>query len=154
MRCSQCLSENIKVLESRAHQDGRAIRRRRKCQDCDHRFTTYEREEEVQIRVEKKDGRFEDFSRDKILRSLQIACQKRPIKPAQLDRIVARIERFIQDSADRSITSRRIGDLLMEHLQGLDHVAYVRFASVYKDFADPDEFINELKNLKTTPARL
>ncbi len=84
MRCSQCLSENIKVLESRAHQDGRAIRRRRKCQDCDYRFTTYEREEEVQIRVEKKDGRFEDFSRDKILRSLQIPVKKDPLNPPSL----------------------------------------------------------------------
>lgn len=154
MRCASCQSENTKVLESRTHQDGRSIRRRRKCLKCDYRFTTYEKEETLQTRIQKKDGRFEDFSRDKILGALNIACQKRPITPEQLDQIVNKIERFIQDSGVRSVSTREIGDIIMEYLQEIDKVAYVRFASVYKDFKDAEQFIKELNELKRIHPRI
>lgn len=154
MLCASCQSDNTKVLESRTHQDGRSIRRRRKCLKCDYRFTTYEKEETLQTRIQKKDGRFEDFSRDKILGALNIACQKRPITPEQLDQIVNKIERFIQDSGVRSVTTREIGDIIMEYLQEIDKVAYVRFASVYKDFKDADQFIKELNELKSIHPRI
>jgi transcriptional repressor NrdR len=114
---------------------------------CNYRFTTYEREESFAFSVAKKDGRVEPYNRDKIFRSIQIACQKRPISYDQIDLMIARIEKQIQESGERSVPSQKLGDLIMGHLQGMDKVAYVRFASVYKDFQDPSEFMREIHSL-------
>lgn len=147
MKCSQCGSEDTKVLESRLGNEGRNIRRRRACRFCDYRFTTHEKEESFVFHVKKKAGHVEPYLREKALRSIQIACQKRPIKTEQLDFVVAYLEKQIQDLGERVVTSRQLGDLIMERLHELDLVAYVRFASVYKDFKDPNEFYTTLKAL-------
>ena len=148
MKCVRCENEDTKVLESRLSHEGRAVRRRRSCLKCNHRFTTYEREEDLVFQVKKKDGRFEEYQRDKSLRSIQIACQKRPITLDAMEAIAAGLEHSIQDEGERTVTSERLGDLIMAGLRELDHVAYVRFASVYKDFKDPEEFLAELNSLK------
>jgi transcriptional repressor NrdR len=135
------------VLESRLSHEGRSVRRRRSCVACNHRFTTYEKEEEFTFSVLKKDGTIEPYFRDKALRAIQIASQKRPITVEQMELVVAKMEKTIQETGERSVPSRRIGDLIMEHLHGLDKVAYVRFASVYKDFKDPSEFMSEIQSL-------
>ncbi len=148
MKCPICSHENTKVIESRLSHEGRSVRRRRSCLSCNHRYTTYEKEEELVFQVRKKDGRFEPFSREKVLQGLHVACQKRRISVQELDEMVARIERNLQEEGERAVDSERVGDLVMEQLRELDHVAYVRFASVYKDFKDPEEFLAELKTLK------
>ena len=147
MRCPTCSSEDTKVLESRLADSGRTVRRRRCCAACNHRFTTYEKEELPVFSIMKKDSRIEAYNRDKLFRSIQIACQKRPISYEQIDGLISRIERHIQESGERTVNSQRLGDLVMETLNTLDKVAYVRFASVYKDFQDPSEFMKEIKNL-------
>ncbi len=146
MFCPQCQNQDTKVLESRTSQDGAAIRRRRACPGCGYRFTTYEKEEELNIRIAKKDGRFEAYSRTKLLKSIHMACQKRPISPERIDSLVKAVEKELQNFG-KSITSAQLGDILIVHLKDLDHVAYVRFASVYKDFKSTDEFMQELKSL-------
>lgn len=148
MRCPKCAYDDTKVLESRLSHEGRAVRRRRSCIQCNYRFTTYEKEEIFAFSVQKKDGRVEPFSRDKVMRSIQTACQKRPVTYEQMDSVVTAMERSIQESGERTVPTQKIGDLIMQNLYRLDKVAYVRFASVYKDFKDPSEFMNEIESLQ------
>jgi transcriptional repressor NrdR len=136
-----------KVVDSRESKDGDAIRRRRECLACERRFTTYERIDEVPYMVVKKDGRREKFDRQKVLNGLLKACEKRPISMAKLSELVNRVETKVSDSPDREISTTEIGEFLMERLRDLDKIAYVRFASVYRDFQDEQAFFNELKNL-------
>ena len=147
MRCPKCGFEDTKVLESRLSEGGRSVRRRRSCVACNHRFTTYEKEEDFVFSIVKKDGRIEPFQRDKIFRSIQTACQKRPITYDQIDALIARLEKSVQESGERTVPSQKLGDLIMDILHDLDKVAYVRFASVYKDFKDPSEFMKEIRSL-------
>lgn len=125
------------------------MRRRRMCcaEGCNHRFTTYEKEEDIALQVKKKDGTFQPFSRTKVVKAMQVACIKRPVSLNDIESVVARIERQIQDVGERIIDSQVIGDMVMEHLKKIDQVAYVRFASIYKDFKDPDAFRAELEGL-------
>jgi transcriptional repressor NrdR len=136
------------VLESRLSHEGRAVRRRRSCTACNYRFTTYEKEEAFAFSVAKKDGRIEPYSREKVMRSIQTACQKRPVTFEQIDSLITGMERAIQEAGERTVPTQKIGDLLMNGLHRLDKVAYVRFASVYKDFKDPSEFMNEVEALR------
>lgn len=147
MKCPQCAFEDTKVLESRLSHEGRSVRRRRSCVQCNHRFTTYEKEEEFSFQIIKKDGRVEPYLRAKATMSLQIACSKRPISMVQIEEMLDRLERSIQELGERTVPSQKLGDMIMEKLHEMDKVAYVRFASVYKDFKDPDEFLAELKGL-------
>ena len=147
MHCGQCQSDDTKVLESRLSTDGKSVRRRRVCRHCSHRFTTYEKEEALEIHVKKKDGHIEPYSREKALRSIQIACRKRKIKIEEVAFMLRRIEVALQELGERVISSRQLGDLIMASLSELDQVAYIRFASVYKDFKNPGEFYAVLKSL-------
>jgi transcriptional repressor NrdR len=135
------------VVDSRESKEGDAIRRRRECLACERRFTTYERIDEVPYMAIKKDGRREKFDRQKVLGGLLKACEKRPISMARLSELVNRVEAKVSDSPDREISTTEIGEFLMEGLRELDKIAYVRFASVYRDFQDEEAFFNELKNL-------
>jgi transcriptional repressor NrdR len=146
--CPKCGHEDTKVLESRMSNEGRSIRRRRSCFGCNYRFTTYEKEEDLQMQVEKKNRSFEGFAREKVVKAIQAACIKRPISLSDIEAIVAKIERRLHEEGERVVSSQKIGDLTMECLKNLDHVAYVRFASIYKDFKDPEEFRAELEDLK------
>jgi transcriptional repressor NrdR len=148
LRCPYCGHLESKVLDSRAAGDGDAIRRRRECLSCARRFTTYERLEETVLLVVKKDGRREPFERGKILAGLRKACEKRPIPAATLEDVVGRIERDLRNGADHEIPSAAIGERIMRELRGIDEVAYVRFASVYREFKDLDTFREELARLK------
>jgi transcriptional repressor NrdR len=136
-----------RVIDSRLSKDGDLIRRRRECSHCQRRFTTYERVEETLPLVIKKDGRRELFDRGKILTGLQKACEKRPISVTVLEKMIERIEQRLQESGEREVLSREIGEQIMQELQNLDEVAYVRFASVYRSFKDVNEFMNEVKEL-------
>jgi len=136
-----------RVIDSRLSKDGDLIRRRRECSHCQRRFTTYERVEETLPLVIKKDGRRELFERGKILNGLQKACEKRPISVTVLEKLIERIEQRLQESGEREILSREIGELIMLELQNLDEIAYVRFASVYRSFKDVNEFMSEVKEL-------
>ena len=136
-----------RVIDSRLSKDGDMIRRRRECSHCQRRFTTYERVEETLPLVIKKDGRREIFDRGKILAGLQRACEKRPISVTVLEKLIERIEQRLQDIGEREVHSREIGEQIMQELQSLDEVAYVRFASVYRSFKDVNEFMNEVKEL-------
>ncbi|MFY9226416.1 MAG: transcriptional regulator NrdR [Blastocatellia bacterium] len=153
MKCPYCNSLFDKVIDSRESQEGEVIRRRRECTDCNRRFTTYERLEQLPYMVIKKDGRREPFDRNKVLSGLLKACEKRPVSPNKLEEITNEIERFVQESKERERPTTKIGELLMRRLKTLDKVAFVRFASVYKDFKDVTEFMNELKSLTQTTAR-
>jgi transcriptional repressor NrdR len=144
MQCSTCKQDNDRVVDSRLCSDGAAIRRRRECLSCGRRFTTYERAEVATRIVTKKDGRREPFSRDKVLRGLRTACQKRPISEDQLARIADRIEAEVFGDSDREVPSTEIGEKVIEELKALDKVAYVRFASVYREFTDVGEFVEAL----------
>ena len=137
--------DNDRVIDSRACQDGFAIRRRRQCLKCKRRYTTYERIEESAIKVVKKDGSRVPFSRDKIKCGLERACWKRPISDRDIDRTVSGIENDVYSSFESEIDSRRLGELVMDHLRELDEVAFVRFASVYRQFADAGDFVDELR---------
>lgn len=148
MRCPQCHNEDTKVLESRMNNDGRSVRRRRSCVQCNYRFTTYEKEEEFVFQIRKRDGRVEPYQRDKAARSIQLACQKRPVTIDQIEDLLLRLERKIQEDGERVIPSQKLGEMILESLHEMDKVAYVRFASVYKDFQDPQQFMNELKSLR------
>jgi len=139
-----------KVVDSRETKEGDTIRRRRECLGCERRFTTYERIDEVPYMVVKKDGRREKFDRQKVLGGLLKACEKRPVSTARLADLVNRVESKVSDSPDREISTIDIGEFLMESLRELDKIAYVRFASVYRDFQDEQAFFNELKNLLKT----
>ncbi|MDH4099658.1 MAG: transcriptional regulator NrdR [Nitrospirota bacterium] len=153
MRCPFCAHLEDKVVDSRLSKDGDAIRRRRECLQCERRYTTYEHIEDVLPLVVKKDGRREPFDRLKIFHGLQKACEKRPVSTATLDATTDEIERDLQDLPDREVSSSWIGEKIMEKLRSLDQVAYVRFASVYREFKDINEFMNELAGiLKKTEA--
>jgi transcriptional repressor NrdR len=147
LNCPFCGHLNDKVIDSRESKEGDAIRRRRQCLACDRRFTTYERIDEVPYMVIKKDGRREKFDRQKVLAGLLKACEKRPVSMGRLSELVDRVEAKVTDSADREISTIDIGEMLMETLRSLDKIAYVRFASVYRDFQDEEAFFNELKSL-------
>jgi transcriptional repressor NrdR len=150
MRCPFCGHQKDKVVDSRETGSGDAIRRRRECLDCGRRFTSYERVEEIPFLVVKKDGRREPFDRRKLLAGLHRACEKRPIPAKALDAIADEVEQMMQDSPDREVEARVIGELVMARLKELDKVAYVRFASVYRQFEDVQEFMAELKDLLET----
>lgn len=147
MRCPSCSQLEDRVVDSREAQEGLTTRRRRECLACGRRFTTYERIEDVLPQVVKKDGRREAFARRKIVEGLQRACQKRPVSNEAIDALVAAIERRVQELGEREVTSHVVGEAVMERLRELDQVAYVRFASVYRAFADVGQFMNELAGL-------
>lgn len=147
MRCPQCNFEESKVIDSRPAEEGLAIRRRRECLRCEHRFTTFERVAENPIIVIKADGSSEAYERQKLLRGLLIACAKRPISPDQIEDLINSIERSLRKSQKSEIRSRDLGEMALARLAKLDHVAYIRFASVYKDFKTADEFSRALKDL-------
>lgn len=149
MKCPFCSHLDDKVIDSREVRAGNSIRRRRECLKCGRRFTTYERIDEIPYMVIKKDGRREKFDRQKILVGLLKACEKRPVPVGKLEMIVNEAEAFVSGAPDRERTTSEIGELLMSKLKKLDKVAYVRFASVYLDFKDVKEFMNELKGLLT-----
>ena len=152
MRCPFCKVDDDKVIDSRASSDGFAIRRRRECVDCGRRFTTYERIEESPLRVIKKEGVREPFDRRKILFGLMKACEKRPIPLADLEEITENIQNHILEVYEAEVPVQFIGELVMDALKGVDQVAYVRFASVYREFKDINEFMDELKGMLTSPA--
>ena len=145
MKCPFCRVDNDRVIDSRACQDGFSIRRRRRCLACKRRYTTYERIEEVAIKVVKKDGSRVPFSREKIKQGLERACWKRPISDRDVERTVSAIENDVYTSFDNEIESKRLGELVMDHLRDLDEVAFVRFASVYRQFSDAEDFVEELR---------
>lgn len=147
MRCPFCKHDDTKVTDSRATDDGRAIRRRRECQACNRRFTTYEMVEEVPLYVIKKDGSRQLFDRNKILNGLLRACNKRRVTRQQLDDIVLKVERNIRNTLAQEVPSVKIGEIILAELRNIDAVAYIRFASVYRQFGDLDSFMEELKSL-------
>jgi len=151
MKCPFCGHPEDKVVDSREGKEHQAIRRRRECLGCKRRFTTYERVDEIPYMVVKKDGRREKFDRQKILAGLLRACEKRPVSMAKMEEVVNQAEALVIDAQDREVSSREIGELVMTRLRELDKVAYVRFASVYLEFKDVKEFMDELKELLRAP---
>lgn len=147
VRCPFCSHPDTRVLDSRATDEGQAIRRRRECLQCGERFTTYERVEVTPIVVVKRDGRREPFDRQKVLRGLLLACTKRPVSLAALETLVTDVERELERRGEREVSSQDIGELVMEKLRTLDDVAYVRFASVYRQFGDVQRFREELDRI-------
>ena len=147
MKCPFCSDLDNKVMDSRLSKDGNIIRRRRECMECHRRFTTYERIEEILPSVVKKDGRREPFDRSKILNGIKKACEKRPVSINVIENIVDEIEREFQDSGEKEIKGSDIGEKVMKALNGLDPVAYVRFASVYREFKDVSDFMVEVRQL-------
>ncbi len=147
MICPFCGFREDRVIDSRESREGDVIRRRRQCLSCERRFTTYERTDEIPYMVVKKDGRREKFDRQKVLAGLLKACEKRPVSMARLAELVDEVEAKIVDNADRELSTTQIGEILMGRLANLDKIAYVRFASVYRDFQDVETFFNELRNL-------
>jgi transcriptional repressor NrdR len=147
MICPFCGHRHDRVIDSRESKEGEVIRRRRQCLACERRFTTYERIDEVPYVVVKKDGRREKFDRQKVLAGLLKACEKRPVAMARLAEIVDSVESRLAESADRELSTMEIGEMLIERLRVLDKIAYVRFASVYRDFQDVEDYLCELKNL-------
>ena len=153
MRCPFCGHIEDKVVDSRETREGDAIRRRRECLSCARRFTSYERVEEVPVVVVKKDGRRESFELQKLMKGLNLACQKRPVPFSRLEEVVKEIQTRLVERPDREIRSRDLGEMVMDELKGLDQVAYVRFASVYRDFKDLPDFVRALEALaKGAPA--
>ena len=147
MKCPFCGHDEDRVIDSRSTEEGMAIRRRRECLKCQGRFTSYERVETHPLIVIKQDGRREPFDRQKVLSGIRKACQKRPISTQQIEEIVSEIEKVLSDRMKREVDSTEIGGLIMERLQELDQVAYVRFASVYRRFEDASDFVKEVKGL-------
>ncbi|MCS6294600.1 MAG: transcriptional repressor NrdR [Nitrospira sp.] len=147
MKCPFCDDVEDKVVDSRMAKEGEVIRRRRECLSCKRRYTTYERVEETMPAVVKKDGRREPFDRSKIVSGLKKACEKRPISTATIETVTDRIEKRIQDMGETEIVSTAVGEEVMKELSQLDQVAYVRFASVYREFKDIDQFMEEIKSL-------
>jgi transcriptional repressor NrdR len=145
MRCPFCRVDNDRVIDSRASQDGFAIRRRRECLACKRRYTTYEKLEEPALKVVKKDGLRMPFERDKVKRGLEKACYKRPVSDEQIEALVSAIENDVLAEVDSEVETRRLGELVMQRLRELDQVAYVRFASVYREFKDVQDFVDELE---------
>ncbi|GAB5548522.1 MAG: transcriptional regulator NrdR [Sandaracinaceae bacterium] len=147
MKCPFCGTLDNRVIDSRLSQGGEVTRRRRECEGCDRRYTTYERVEQVLPYVIKKDGRREPFDRMKILAGLRRACEKRPVSAEQLEQLVDRIERAMVETGEKEVPSSQVGERIMDGLRDLDQVAYVRFASVYRSFKDIHEFMAELSHL-------
>ena len=147
MKCPFCGHKEDKVIDSRSSEEGRSIRRRRECLSCKRRFTTYENIEETSLMVIKKDGRREAFDRKKILAGIQKACEKRPISMQEIESLADKVEHTLQSKFEKEVDASQIGELLMELLYDLDEVAYVRFASVYRQFKDINQFMKELKGL-------
>lgn len=147
MRCPSCQNNNTRVLDSRPVDDSRSIRRRRECEKCGYRFTTFEKVEEIPLIVVKKEGTREEFSREKILRGLIKACEKRPVALKDLEDITFEVEKELRGNGVSEIKSDEIGEMVMDRLAKIDEVAYVRFASVYRQFKDINVFIDELKEL-------
>jgi transcriptional repressor NrdR len=148
VRCPFCGNTEDRVVDSRESREGDVIRRRRECTRCDRRFTSYEKIELLPFQVVKRDQRREPYEREKLMRGLQIACRKRAVPQQELERIADRIERTMNDSGEREISSQKIGTMVMQQLRELDPVAYVRFASVYRRFEDVEAFVKELHTLK------
>jgi transcriptional repressor NrdR len=148
MRCPFCGNTEDRVVDSRESREGDVIRRRRECTRCDRRFTSYEKIEHLPFQVVKRDQRREPYEREKLMRGLQIACRKRAVPQQELEQIADRIERAMNDSGEREISSLQIGTMVMQQLRELDAVAYVRFASVYRRFEDVEAFVKELHQLK------
>jgi transcriptional repressor NrdR len=151
MRCPKCGCQDDKVIDSRASREGATIRRRRECIGCGYRFTTYEEVERAGLAVMKRDGRREDFSKEKLLSGLKKACQKRPVSPKVIEDLVDRIVNEITDKYEREVPAEAIGKLVMEGLRAIDEVAYVRFASVYRRFQEATDFVHEVKKLESKP---
>jgi transcriptional repressor NrdR len=147
MKCPFCGNEEDKVIDSRTSQEGRSVRRRRECEKCGKRFTTYEYVENVSLTVVKNDGRREDFDRQKLQRGIELACNKRPISLKKITSLVDETEEELQGLSKKEVSSKEIGELVMKKLKDLDEVAYVRFASVYHKFKDINEFLAELQGL-------
>ena len=147
MRCPFCDNQETKVIDSRPTEDGHAIRRRRECERCSRRFTTYEKVEEVILMVVKKDGSREAFDRRKIMNGIIKACEKRPVTVATIENMVDQIERGLNKMMEKEIDSSFIGELIMDQLKDVDQVAYVRFASVYRQFTDVNTFVAEIEKL-------
>jgi len=147
MKCPFCAEIDNKVIDSRLSKDGTVIRRRRECLICGRRFTTYEHIEEIPVMIVKKDGRREVFSREKVRSGLQKACQKRDISINVIDEFLDELERDLREAGEKEISSNKIGEKVMVKLHEIDDVAYVRFASVYREFKDVNDFVSELKNL-------
>lgn len=147
MTCPFCSHNEDKVIDSRESKEGALIRRRRECLGCSRRFTTYERIDEIPYMVVKKDGRREKFDRQKVMTGLLKACEKRPVSMSKLAAIIDDVETILAESAERELSTTEIGEQLMSRLSGLDKIAYVRFASVYRDFQDVEAFLDELKGL-------
>ena len=147
MKCPFCLDDEDKVIDSRSSNEGKSVRRRRECSKCKKRFTTYEYVEEVPLMVIKKDGRRESFDRNKIISGILKACEKRPVSVEKVEALVDRVEKELQKSFDKEVKAQVVGELVMDTLHKLDEVAYVRFASVYRQFKDINQFMKELKDL-------
>jgi transcriptional repressor NrdR len=147
MRCPFCENLDTRVIDSRPTEEGHAIRRRRECDNCSRRFTTYEKVEEMTFMVIKKDGSREAFDRNKVLNGIIKACEKRPVPIASIEKIVDEIERGLNNMMEKEVESKLIGEVIMEHLKELDEVAYVRFASVYRQFKDVNTFVAEIEKL-------
>jgi transcriptional repressor NrdR len=147
VKCPHCDFKNTKVLDSRPIEEGRSIRRRRECESCQFRFTTFERIEEVPLIVVKKEGTREEYSREKLMRGLIRACEKRPVALEQIENIALEIEKELRNRGTSEVQSNEIGEMVMDRLVDVDEVAYVRFASVYRQFKDISVFLNELKDL-------
>jgi transcriptional repressor NrdR len=147
MKCPFCGHLEDKVVDSRESREGDVIRRRRECLKCERRFTSYERIDEIPYMVIKKDGRREPFERQKVMSGLLRACEKRPVPTTKLEAVATAVEKYVQESRDRERSTQKIGEMIMRRLKELDKVAYVRFASVYLEFKDVTEFMNELKTL-------
>ena len=148
MRCPKCGNQDDKVIDSRASREGSTIRRRRECLQCEHRFTTYEEIEHEGLMVVKRDGRREEFSKEKLLAGLKKACQKRPISPKVIEDVVEKIVDEVSDKYEREVPGMAIGERIMEALREIDKVAYVRFASVYRRFEEATEFVREVNKLE------
>ena len=147
MRCPRCACQDDKVMDSRATKEGAGVRRRRECLNCGHRFTTYDEIIQAELKVLKRDNTHEDFDREKLRRGIEKACWKRNIRPEQIDALLSKIVSEIESEYDREIPSVEIGNKAMTALRQLDKVAYVRFASVYRDFKDIEEFIAEIRTM-------
>jgi transcriptional repressor NrdR len=150
MRCSKCGWQEDKVIDSRTSKEGSTIRRRRECLACGHRFTTYEQIEHEGLMVIKRDGRAEEFSRDKLLSGIRKACQKRPVSAKAIEEIVNKILDEVTEKFDREVPSLALGERVMEILRDVDHVAYVRFASVYRRFQEAEDFVHAVRKLEET----
>lgn len=147
MKCPKCSFADSKVNDSRVIRDGTGVRRRRECLECGHRFTTFERLENEMPVIHKADDRREDFDREKIMRGVRIACEKRPISQSRLEKLVERVELTVSELGEKEVSSNQIGQIVSEELRDLDQVAYVRFASVYREFEDVESFLTEVSTI-------